>query len=316
MKEREHPPTPLHYIIIGYGNFGHKWHQTLGPHCLATVSRNPQRGAYFTNVSQIPESTLNQCEAVIVTLPEPVKLPAVEFWLAQGKNVLVEKPLILSPKQASHLSKIARENQVIWHTGYNHRFEPHVVKIKELIDGGFLGELYHARITYGFGNARQMVGTWRDERLGVLADVGSHLIDLTHFLFGYQGKDFRAIKLRRLEFQNGLDHCLFATRDYRIILQTSAVTWKNTFVIEAYGEKGSLHMNGLCKWGGSKLILRQRVLPAGVPKEEGFEIVNPPPYTDPTFVKEMKYFEEQIRNGQTSCENDLLISQAIQTITH
>ena len=33
--------------------------------------------------------------------------------------------------------------------------------------------------------------------------------------------------------------------------------WKNSFNLDVIGEKGSAHINGLCKWGPSTLEIRK-----------------------------------------------------------
>ena len=40
------------------------------------------------------------------------------------------------------------------------------------------------------------------------------------------------------------------------------------FLFRYSSSKGSLHINSLCKWSKSKLIIRKRKLPSGKPKEK------------------------------------------------
>ena len=42
----------------------------------------------------------------------------------------------------------------VCYTAYNHRFEPHFVRMREVIASGELGALYHCRMFYGNGTAR------------------------------------------------------------------------------------------------------------------------------------------------------------------
>ena len=44
------------------------------------------------------------------------------------------------------------------------------------------------------------------------------------------------------------------------------------FEMRYYRNKGSLHLNSLCKWGPSVLKLRKRVFPSGKPIEKKFII--------------------------------------------
>ena len=51
--------------------------------------------------------------------------------LYKNKHVLVEKPLFVNNiKQISELERIAKKNNLVLYTAYNHRFEPHFINIK------------------------------------------------------------------------------------------------------------------------------------------------------------------------------------------
>lgn len=300
----------LKYIIVGYGNIGHKRHDILGNKVIATLDPNPNAGANYTDVSQIPEKILEEIDAVVITIPRKQKNLSLEFWLNLGKHVLVEKPMIITDKEVANLSKKLKQNKVIYYTGYNYRFEPHIMRIKKIIESKSLGKLYSARLVYGFGNVAQLKGTWRDTGYGALDEVGCHLIDLSMHLFGYSENEFEAIKLVNFEAKS-FDHCILSTNDKKVIMEASWIMWKNTFTIEAYFEKGSIHMNGLCKWGKSDLIVRKRIYPAGIPKEKLYTISGPP---DPTWKSDIKQFEEAIRLSKNSLYSDLNITKSLVNI--
>ena len=311
--ERESSTSSFLYLVDGYGNFGHKRQAILKDKCLGTISRNPLRGADFKSVSEVPPSILERINAVVITVPDPAKFDRVAFWLSQGKNVLVEKPLLTSPSQLKLLQKIADEHKVVWVTAYNHRNEPHIIEIKSLIDQGFLGNIYHARLCYGFGNVQQLAHTWRDANLGALAEVGSHLIDLTHHFFEYEGKAFEGLSLKRIEWSSGIDHAQFRTKDKIVMCEASMLYWKNTFEIDAFGQKGSLHLRGLSKWGESTLSIRKRALPAGIPEEETIACTS---IIDNTLAQDFVNFEERCKLGVTSYSDDLRVITALASITN
>jgi predicted dehydrogenase len=72
--------------------------------------------------------------------------------------------------------------------GYNHRFHPAVLKAREIVDRGELGQLMFIRGRYGHGGRPGYEREWRFERSlsggGELIDQGSHLIDLAHWFLG------------------------------------------------------------------------------------------------------------------------------------
>ena len=81
----------------------------------------------------------------------------------------------------------------VCYTAYNHRFEPHYVRMRDLVKSGVLGDIYRCRMFYGNGTARLVRDSaWRDRGAGVLPDLGSHLLDTARFWFGDIGEDFQS----------------------------------------------------------------------------------------------------------------------------
>lgn len=171
----------MRIVIAGFGVQGRKRQAVAGEQVVAIVDPVAP-GAKFRSIEEVPAADY---EAACVCVPDPQKLPVLRYLLGQGKHVLVEKPLLASSAQIRELAGLARVTRVACYTAYNHRFEPHVARLKEILDGGTLGEIFLARIFYGNGTARDVRNSpWRDNDLGVVSDLGSHLLDLAHFLFG------------------------------------------------------------------------------------------------------------------------------------
>ena len=296
----------MQYLIVGYGNVGHKRQIVLGNKCIGTVDPDPKQKSDYKLSRDVPEKIFNQFETVIVSTPRQPKLKLVEYWLSKGKNVLVEKPLILSPSKANLFSKIAKKNKVIWYTGYNHHFEENIQRLHKIIKEGSIGKLYHGKMEYSFGNIRELLGTWRETGYGDLDEAGCHLVDFARLFFGYKGMNFKAISLRKNE-SKVFDQCVFATTDDKIIFEAGWTTWKNVFKIDLYGTKGSVHVEGLRKWGESKLILRQRILPAGIPKEK----IVIEKGKDNTWQKDIEYFEKMVKNHKNSMKTDIENTKAL-----
>jgi predicted dehydrogenase len=293
----------VRYLLVGLGNIGGKRRAVLGDRCVATVDPfNP--AADYRQPDQCPDE---RYDAAILAVPNDVKVRLMEYFLTRGKHVLVEKPLILDAATGEQLGRLARASGAIWYTSYNFRFEPNVVALKRHVEVGTIGRLYRVRMFYGNGSAGNIVGTWRDSPLGILEDMASHLIDLTGFVFGRFGSEFRVWERRRHELK-GFDHCLLATADRAVTIECSFLSWKNRWRIEALGEEGALEMNGLTKWGRSELVILRRRRPSGVP-DESREMAHGP---DPTWAADIRHFEAMATAGVTSRENDLWLSRAVQ----
>jgi predicted dehydrogenase len=299
----------VRYLLVGLGNIGRKRQALLGDRCVATADP-------FNSLADFPSAEgcpLDSYDAVVLATPNQLKLELIEFFLVHGKHVSVEKPLLLPDVETyGRLRELAEQHTAVCYTAYNHRFETLVERVRCHLDSGRIGSLYHGRMFYGNGTVGNVVGTWRDQGLGVLEDLGSHLLDLSGELFGCRGDRFKAVSLERHEARN-LDHCLLTSSDGRIVLEVSYLAWRNTFSIDLFGSLGSLHMSGLQKWGPSRLTLRERVFPSGVPTEVE---EHAPGGVDPTWARDLAHFEALCAQASpaSSLDNDWWISESLRAV--
>jgi scyllo-inositol 2-dehydrogenase (NADP+) len=159
---------------------------------------------------------------------------------------------------------------------------------------------------YGNGTVREWIGSWRESGAGVLDDLGCHLLDLAGWLLGRRDDRHVLWDLRRVE-STTFDYGLFATSDRRVVFEIGNVFWKNTFRIDVYGTAGSLHLDGLGKWGGARLVQRARVLPSGPP----VETVETTGAGDVTWEADLAEFERRVAAREDSLDNDWRIAEAI-----
>jgi len=217
--------------------------------------------------------------------------------------------LFASVAEAEEYENLAQRTGAVWYTSYNHRFEPLVIRLKQILDSGIIGTLYHARLVYGNGTVRNCIDTWRDEGLGVIEDLGCHLIDLTEFLFGYEKSEF-VLWVANAHECEAYDHATVATLDRSIVLECALTMWKNIFTVDVFGSAGSVHLDGLCKWGQSDLVVRERVLPSGVPREQRETQTGP----DTTWSTDIEEFERRVAAGKTAFLSDLRISDSLASL--
>ncbi|HEV3464818.1 MAG TPA: Gfo/Idh/MocA family oxidoreductase, partial [Actinomycetota bacterium] len=107
-----------------------------------------------------------------------------------GKHVWVEKPVGLATDDARAVADAAERAGVQGTVGFNYRNAPAVTAARELIAGGQLGTVTHARFRLFSDYAAHPEGalTWRYERArggsGVLGDLAAHGVDLVWYLLG------------------------------------------------------------------------------------------------------------------------------------
>ena len=295
--------------IVGLGIQGRKRMPFAGADLVATIDP-VALDAQYRRIQDVP---LGSYDAALVCTPDDAKLAILEYLLSNGKHVLVEKPL-LAPDDESlrRLAQLVRSRGVACYTAYNHRFEPHLIAAKEAVAGGTLGRVYFARLFYGNGTARDVRNSpWRDQGLGVITDLASHLIDLCLFLFGTPHGAPQVWAGHRFENQS-FDHFIigFPEAAPALSLEGTLLSWRNSFGLDIIGEQGSAHVDSLCKWGPTTFTVRTRVLPSGKPPQRTVTLEQP----DPTWAAEYAHFTQLCAHGGTNIDNDIWINATMNAV--
>src|SRR5262249_26034540 len=154
------------------------------------------------------------------------------------------------PDRLRALASLAHTRGLACYTAYSGRFEPHLVGLKRVIEEGTLGLVHLARMFLATGAAIEGQGVpWGDRRLGIVPVVAPELVDTALFPFGLPEAPFELWSLDRFEHR-ACDHALFGSRGLpSLVMEVSHLSWRNGLSIDVYGDSGSAHLNGLCKWG-------------------------------------------------------------------
>ncbi len=125
--------------------------------------------------------------AVVIATPDDLHYPMTMHALDVGLHVMCEKPLALNVGQAQEMYQKAEAVGVKHMVFFTYRWLPHYRYLKQLVDGGYLGRLFHCDISWQFGYGRGGSYTWRFDRgraNGILGDLGSHVIDFVRWYGG------------------------------------------------------------------------------------------------------------------------------------
>jgi predicted dehydrogenase len=107
-----------------------------------------------------------------------------------GKHVICEKPLGRDADESFETWRRVAATGVKHLCAFNYRFLPAIRLARELIESGELGEIRHYRARYlqDWITEPDFPMVWRLDReqagSGALGDLGSHIIDLGHYLVG------------------------------------------------------------------------------------------------------------------------------------
>ena len=297
-------------IVVGLGVQGYKRRKFAGSDYVASVDPVNKEAEYRV-VEDVPVSSY---DTALVCVPDEPKIEVLSYLLKNGKNALVEKPLwAADDRQIGTLEQIARAEGVTCYTAYNHRFEPHYVRMRDLVASGQLGTIYRCRMFYGNGTARLVRDSaWRDQGAGVLPDLGSHLLDTAKFWFGDLGEDFQVVSADRFE-NRAADHVVMASKTTKpkLEFEMTLLSWRNHFTCDVFAERGTVHIRSLCKWGPTTFTYRTRILPSGRPPEESVTLVQ----DDPTWALEYARFKSLCQKGAaTDLSNDLWLNRLLRQL--
>lgn len=132
------------------------------------------RTKYYTDYHDL----LSKVEAVSIAVPTTLHHAVTMDCLREGVHCLVEKPIASNLYDAEEMIEAAQRNQVILAVGHIERFNPAVIKLKQIIDQGILGKL----LIISTRRVGPFVPRIRD--VGVVIDSATHDIGVIKYLLG------------------------------------------------------------------------------------------------------------------------------------
>ncbi|MGB6130013.1 MAG: Gfo/Idh/MocA family oxidoreductase [Psychrilyobacter sp.] len=131
-------------------------------------------------------------DAVFILSPDYCHEEHAIAALKAGKDVYLEKPLGITIEECDNILKTAMEEGRKLFLGHNMRYFPVILKMKEVIDSGVIGDIQAVWcrhfVSYG-GDA--YFKDWHSERKnvnGLLLQKGAHDMDVIHWLAGGYSK--------------------------------------------------------------------------------------------------------------------------------
>jgi predicted dehydrogenase len=296
-------------LIVGYGVQGKKRLNYLKNKKNVTIIDPVNKNSNYKNVFSI--KNIKRFKKAYVCTPEFSKYKIIKYLLENNINVLVEKPLFLSKYQSQKISKLIKKKKLSLYIAYNHRFEPHIIKVKNILKKGDIGKIYSVNLYYGNGTAKLWKDSWREKKkYSILDDLGVHLLDIYLYWFNFLPKKFIPV-LKQSNELKCFDYFVFKSEEkFKTLFTLSVLDWRNKFEANIIGSKGSLHINCLCKWGPSILTKRTRKFPSGKP----WEIIKTIRSKDPTWKAEENYFNKNLKNNLNNFHLNASINEAVESI--
>ncbi len=150
--------------------------ETFGAHF-----RVPHRHASYEALAQDPD-----VDAIYVATPHNSHYANARLCLEAGKGALVEKAFTLNAEQAVDLIALARQKNLFLMEAMWTRFLPCMAKVRELVQGGAIGDLRMIKADLGFRADDKPEGRLLNPNLagGALLDVGCYVVSFASMLLG------------------------------------------------------------------------------------------------------------------------------------
>ncbi|MCQ1535112.1 Gfo/Idh/MocA family oxidoreductase [Methanosarcina sp. KYL-1] len=181
-----------------------------------------------------------ELDAVSIAAPTTLHYPIALDALRAGVDVLVEKPIADSIENAAAMIESAEETDRHLMVGHIERFNPAVLKLKEIIDSGALGKIVSI-------SARR-VGPYnpRIRDVGVILDIGVHDIDIISYLYGMKVNQVYAVAGSDIHsFEDHASIHLRLNHAYSGLVETNWLTPHKIRQLTAVGLKGVAYLDYL-----------------------------------------------------------------------
>ncbi|ANY72597.1 dehydrogenase [Paenibacillus ihbetae] len=161
---------------------------------LAVGSRTAGSAAEFASKYDIPRSYGSyeelvqdpDIDVIYIATPHPLHHENVRLCLDAGKAVLCEKPFTINSRELEDLVAAARERKLFLMEAMWTRFLPPIVKVREWLKEGRIGEVRLLKADFGFRSGWNPEGRLLNLQLGggALLDAGIYPVSFASMIFG------------------------------------------------------------------------------------------------------------------------------------
>src|SRR5581483_7748334 len=126
-----------------------------------------------------------EIEAVYISLPNTLHCPWSIKALEAGKHVLCEKPMSRHPEEVEAAFDAAERAGRFLMEAFMYRHNPQTKRLKELVDGGAIGDLRLVRSVFSYGLFdEENIRLLTELEGGALMDVGCYCVSGSRLLGG------------------------------------------------------------------------------------------------------------------------------------
>lgn len=179
----------MNAAVIGVGNMGkhhaRNYSEISNVNLVAIADTEPKIGQtiarnfkckYYENYHEMLEK--EEIDLVTIAVPTKFHKKVALDCINKGIHILLEKPIAATVAEAKEIVAKAKARNIKFTVGHIERFNPAVLKLKEMVDKGKLGKI--TSIT------TRRIGPMptRIKDANVVIDIGVHDIDLMNWFYG------------------------------------------------------------------------------------------------------------------------------------
>lgn len=238
----------LKVAVVGTGNIGFhhtRIYKSLSEvELIACVDPNPVNQARVKQAFSVPFfDTISDLikakpDAVSICVPTQFHYEIAKPFLEAGIHCLVEKPLATDLNHISELIELAKAKNVVLTVGQIERFNPAIIKLKELIKSDVLGDVVNIIAKRVGGYPPELTNT------GVFFDLAVHDLDIILDLLGEEPISVRTQKLS--VFNTKVDDASAMFLEFKrasAMIQVNWITPVKIRTLSVTGTKGYAEVN-------------------------------------------------------------------------
>ncbi len=246
----------IRWGIIGPGHIAHSFAKDLKlvseGVLTAVASRNLENAKAFAQEYDIEHAYGSYEELMVSDVVDVIYIATPHVSHAElsikamnsGKHVLCEKPMGVNKSEVESMILAAKENNVFLMEALWSRFNPTIMKVKNMIDDGFFGEIRYVHADFAFyALDRDENGRLLNPELagGTLLDIGIYPIFLSYLILGKPTEILAKSKFYKtgVEIQTSM---IFDYENAQAILY-SGLNSKSEMKAEISGSKGSVFIH-------------------------------------------------------------------------
>ncbi len=321
-EKQSEPPMPLApservgFAIVGLGRLSIEQLLPAFAKCekakpVALVSGSPDKAKQIAAQYGIAEKNIydyksydqlknnEEVKAIYIVLPNGMHHEFVLRGAATGKDILCEKPMANTSKEASEMIAACEQAKVKLMIAYRIQYEPYNRKVRELVKSGDYGKVKLIEAVNGQRQANEY--QWRhDKKLaggGALPDIGLYCLNTSRFLLGEEPIEISAMQYSTPNdprFEEIEENMLFQMRfpSGALVNSSAGYDFHDSKRYRAHLQTGWLEMNPAFNYEGLQL---QTSRADG--KMERTEQIKLPQKNQ--FALEMDHFAECIMENKT-----------------